>query len=133
MAAVVDNLAPGLGLANTTNTLSENTAVAVDRKIADLNIVDDEFGINVTSLSGPDASFFKIIGGALYLKAGTMLDYEVKPSYTPLLSTSMMRRSEARPTHRLVFNWPLATFEKRALSIAASTTRVRPALNSMRA
>ena len=32
-------------------------------------------------LTGADAAFFEIVGNALYLKAGTALDFESKSSY----------------------------------------------------
>lgn len=43
---------------------------------------DDELGTNVLSLSGADAAFFELDGRVLFLRAGTVLDYEVKSSYT---------------------------------------------------
>ncbi len=44
--------------------------IATDRKVADLVVTDDEFGTNTLSLSGADVNNFKIVGNALYLKAG---------------------------------------------------------------
>ncbi len=44
-------------------------------------VTDDGHGTNTLFLSGADASFFELDGSALYLKAGTLLDYETKASY----------------------------------------------------
>ena len=38
-------------------------------------------GTNILALTGTDAAFFEIVGSALYLKAGTVLDFESKASY----------------------------------------------------
>ena len=45
-------------------------------KVADITIGDDGEGSNGLALSGDDAALFEIFGGDLYLKAGTVLDYE---------------------------------------------------------
>ncbi|MBD2464131.1 ExeM/NucH family extracellular endonuclease [Oscillatoria sp. FACHB-1407] len=76
------NLAPtAVGFTNTTTSLEENTNTATRIKVADINVTDDGSGTNVLSLSGTDASFFEIDGSVLYLKAGTTLNFEAKPSY----------------------------------------------------
>ena len=45
-------------------------------KVADITIDDDGEGSNGLALSGDDAALFEIFEGKLYLKAGTVLDYE---------------------------------------------------------
>ena len=45
-------------------------------KVADIAITDDGEGTNKLTLSGDDAALFEIFDGDLYLKAGTVLDYE---------------------------------------------------------
>ncbi|MFB2837785.1 SdiA-regulated domain-containing protein [Floridanema evergladense] len=78
----VPNQAPtAVNLTNTVTTLAENTSTATRIKVADIGITDDGVGTNALSLSGTDASFFELDGNALYLKAGTTLDFETKPSY----------------------------------------------------
>ncbi|MFB2892388.1 SdiA-regulated domain-containing protein [Aerosakkonemataceae cyanobacterium BLCC-F50] len=78
----VPNLAPtAVNLTNTVTTLLENTSTATRIKVADISITDDGVGTNALNLSGTDASFFELDGNALYLKAGTTLDFETKPSY----------------------------------------------------
>jgi hypothetical protein len=69
-------------LTNTTITLPENTDTTSAVKVADIAITDDGLGTNTLSLSGADAGFFEIIGNALYIKAGTTLDFETKTSYS---------------------------------------------------
>ncbi len=71
-----------IGLANTISSLTENTPINADLKVADINVADDALGINTLSLSGADLASFKIIGTSLYLKAGTNLNFEAKASYT---------------------------------------------------
>jgi len=44
-------------------------------KLADIVVSDDALGTNSISLSGADASNFELNGAALYLKAGTTLNY----------------------------------------------------------
>jgi ribosomal protein L27 len=70
-----------LSLANTTPSLDENTSTASRIKVADIVITDDILGSNVISLSGPDAASFEVVGTALFLKAGIVLDFEAKTSY----------------------------------------------------
>ena len=62
-------------------TIAENTSTASHIKVADINVTDDALGSNTLALTGTDAAFFEIVGNALYLKAGTVLDFESKSSY----------------------------------------------------
>jgi hypothetical protein len=68
-----------VALANLTTTLAENTSTTLRLKVADIVITDDGSGVNNLSLSGADAALFEIDGSVLYLKAGTVLDYETNP------------------------------------------------------
>ena len=68
-------------LSDTTPTLPENTATAKRIEMADIDVTDDELGINVLSLSGDDAAFFELDGNVLFLRSGTVLDFESKASY----------------------------------------------------
>ena len=77
------NQAPtAIALTNTINSILENSNTTSAVKISDLLVTDDGLGTNNLSLSGTDASFFQIIGSTLYIKAGTVLDYETKTSYS---------------------------------------------------
>src|SRR4029077_2526770 len=70
-----------VALANTTASIAENTSTASHIKVADINVTDDALGSNTLGLTGTDAAFFEIAGNALYLKSGTVLDFESKSSY----------------------------------------------------
>jgi Tol biopolymer transport system component len=76
------NAAPtALNFTNTVSSISETSSTASHIKIADIGVTDDGLGTNVLSLSGTDAAFFEIVGGVLYLKAGTVLNHDTKASY----------------------------------------------------
>jgi hypothetical protein len=49
--------------------------------IADISITDDALGINNLSLTGADANYFEIFNNGLYVKAGTVLDFETKVNH----------------------------------------------------
>jgi len=81
--ATFDNAAPtGLGLANQIVTLAENSNTSTRLKVADLVLTDDGIGQNSFSVSGADAVFFEADATGLYVKAGTLLDFETKTSYS---------------------------------------------------
>ncbi|MCX5928026.1 MAG: ExeM/NucH family extracellular endonuclease [Cyanobium sp. LacPavin_0920_WC12_MAG_63_22] len=89
VAKLTLNGAPtALSFANTTPSLAENTSTASRIKVADIVIADDNLGSNVISLSGSDAASFEVVGTALFLKAGVVLDFEAKTSYDVTLSAS---------------------------------------------
>jgi autotransporter-associated beta strand protein len=62
-------------------SIPDSTPTATSVKLADIAVIDDGVGSNVLTLSGADAGSFQIIGTALYLKAGTSLNAQTKPSY----------------------------------------------------
>ncbi len=72
----------GLTLSNTITTIAENTSTAARIKVADIAFTDDIQGINNLTVTGADASFFEIVNKALYIKAGTNLDFEAKKTYS---------------------------------------------------
>ncbi|MFZ4521347.1 MAG: SdiA-regulated domain-containing protein [Bacteroidales bacterium] len=77
------NQAPlSVSMAASTTTLAENTSTVANIKLGYIDISDDGMGSNDLSLSGADAGYFEIINNNLYLKAGTVLDYETKSTYT---------------------------------------------------
>ncbi|MFC7336873.1 lamin tail domain-containing protein [Haloferula chungangensis] len=77
------NTAPtAIALDNAVGALEENTSTASPVKLADISVTDDGLGINELSLGGSDAEFFEIDGTTLFLKAGTVLDFESKTSYS---------------------------------------------------
>ena len=57
-------------------SLAEGTYTSSRVKVADITITDDGEGTNNLTLSGDDAALFEVFDGELYLKAGTVLDFE---------------------------------------------------------
>ncbi|MTJ30159.1 putative Ig domain-containing protein, partial [Aphanizomenon sp. UHCC 0183] len=77
------NSAPtAVSLTNQQTAIAENTSTTTRIKVADVAITDDALGTNNLSVSGTDASFFEVVGNALYLKANTALNFEAKTSYS---------------------------------------------------
>ena len=76
---VAENAAPILALESAVLSLSEGT-YASRVKVADITITDDGAGTNNLTLSGDDAALFEVFDGDLYLKAGTVLDFEGNPT-----------------------------------------------------
>ncbi|WP_264326275.1 cadherin-like domain-containing protein [Romeriopsis navalis] len=70
-----------LTLTNQVTTLSEAADTTVRIKVADLNITDDLTGNNVINLTGADADKFEVDGNALYFKANTPINFEVRDTY----------------------------------------------------
>lgn len=69
------NTAPtAVTLTNKVTSLPDDTSTATHVKVADVGITDDALGTNVLSVSGADAASFEIVNGALYLKAGVVLN-----------------------------------------------------------
>ncbi len=69
-----ENSAPTVVLENLLPNLKENASTAQPIKIADIVVTDDGIGTNRLSVTGRDAAMFQIIGMALFLKAGVLLD-----------------------------------------------------------
>jgi uncharacterized protein YjiK len=81
--STVPNQAPtAIALTNTTTSILENSNTTAPVKVSDIVVTDDGLGTNNLSVSGADAAFFQIIGSSLYIKTGTVLDYETKTSYS---------------------------------------------------
>lgn len=73
--------------------LAENANTASSIKVADIGVVDDALvgpGGNVLTLAGADAAKFEIVtvgpNRELHLKAGTVLNFEVQPSFAVTLN-----------------------------------------------
>ena len=45
-------------------------------------MTDDALGTNTLALTGADAAAFEIVGSELFLKAGTVLDFETQDRAT---------------------------------------------------
>ena len=80
--SLVPNQPPtSLSLANQVNAIAENTSTASRIKVADIVVADDGLGTNNLSVTGADAGAFEADETGLYIKAGTILDFETKSSY----------------------------------------------------
>ncbi len=77
------NAAPvEVSIANPVTSLAENTSTTTAIQVGIIIIIsDDALGTNTLSLTGADAAAFEIVGTGLFLKAGTVLDFETKTSY----------------------------------------------------
>jgi len=71
-----------VSLTDTLASVAENTAIQTHLKVGDIDVTDDGSGTNTLALTGADKDYFEIVGTALYLKAGTVLDFETKHSYS---------------------------------------------------
>jgi len=81
IANAVNHAPTAVALNNQVNSIAENTTTATHIKVADVAVTDDGLGTNTLSLSGADAAFFEVDATGLYIKAGTVLDFETKASY----------------------------------------------------
>lgn len=81
--ADADDTPTGLQLSNTLASLAETADVSSRTKVADLDVSDADsdaaFLRHSFTLSGRHRELFEVAGGALYLKAGTLLDHETAP------------------------------------------------------
>lgn len=81
------NVAPtAVAVANAVTSILENTGTVSRIKVGDILVTDDGLGTNQLSLGGADAASFEISGSELFLKAGTVLDFETKSSFSLSLS-----------------------------------------------
>ncbi len=77
------NEAPtAITLNNTVASIIENSITNPAFRVADILISDDGLGTNTFSLSGADANDFQITGSSLFIKPGTVLDFETKSTYS---------------------------------------------------
>ena len=81
--ADADDTPTSLQLSNTLASLAETADVSSRTKVADLDVSDADsdaaFLRHSFTLSGRHRELFEVAGGALYLKAGTLLDHETAP------------------------------------------------------
>ncbi|HEX8027227.1 MAG TPA: SdiA-regulated domain-containing protein, partial [Vicinamibacterales bacterium] len=81
-AAATNSAPTALALSGAVTSILENTSTASRIKVADIVLTDDGLGNNVFTLTGADAAKFEVDASGLYIKAGTVLDYETKTSYS---------------------------------------------------
>ncbi len=81
--SAVPNQAPtAVVLSNRVSAIAELDSTFAATRVANIAITDDQLGVNTLSLTGADANSFEITGSSLFLKAGTVLDFETKPSFS---------------------------------------------------
>ncbi|MEO1193644.1 MAG: tandem-95 repeat protein [Pseudomonadota bacterium] len=68
-----------VALADVLDTIDENRDTTARIKLADIVVTDDGLGASEIFLSGADADAFEVDGLALFLRAGTELDFETLP------------------------------------------------------
>jgi hypothetical protein len=71
-----------IALSNVVTSLLANSNTSSAIPLADVSIVDDGMGTNTFSVSGADAGVFEVVGNQLRLKAGTVLNYATKKTYS---------------------------------------------------
>jgi predicted nucleic acid-binding Zn ribbon protein len=68
------------------NTIADKTNTTARVKVSDITITDDGLGTNNLTLTGTDTSSLEIFNNALYVKAGTSIDYSVKNNYSVVVN-----------------------------------------------
>lgn len=81
-SAVPNQPATAVAVSNGVTSIMENTSTAARIKVGDVVVTDDGLGTNTLTITGADAASFELTGTELFLKAGVVLDYETKTSYT---------------------------------------------------
>lgn len=71
-----------VSLSNVVTELLSNVSTIAAIRVADVAVTDDALGTNTVTVSGPDASSFEVVDGQLRLKAGTVLNYATKKTYS---------------------------------------------------
>jgi hypothetical protein len=125
------NEAPtAVSLSPTSASVAENTATATRLKMADVVVTDDALGTNAITLTGADAASFEVDTGVLYLKAGTVLDFETKTSYAVTVSvadSSVAASTPVTATFTLTVTNVVEDFTKPVLvGVAAPAARTYP-------
>jgi Ca2+-binding RTX toxin-like protein len=117
------NLAPtAVVVENVATILDSNGLAAVASKVGDIVVSDDGMGANVITLSGTDAALFRVIGSALFLQAGALLDTELKSSYNVHIAVSDPALWE--PAVGTDFTLAIGNVNEAPTSVALSATSV---------
>ena len=75
----VNEALTGVTLANAITSLSENTDLSSNVKVADIVVIDDALGAYSVSLTGTEAHMFSTENNELSLIGDAILDYETLP------------------------------------------------------
>ena len=90
-------------------------------KVADITITDDGAGTNNLTLSGNDAALFEVFDGDLYLKAGTVLDFEGNPTLDVTVAVDDPAVGARRTTARRSWSLSKMLLPRRSMAQAAPT------------
>ncbi len=125
--SAVPNAAPtAVALFNTTTSIVENSSTASPIKMGDIVVTDDGLGTNALSLTGADAASFEITSGSLFLKSGTVLDFETKTSFAVTINADDTTLG-ATPDVTVNFNLTVTDQEPEASATPAlAITEVSP-------
>ena len=93
--SLVNLVNPDSSFAEYNSRLAENTNTGVRVRVADAVINQHALGTASLSLGGADAANFELFDGRLYLKAGTLLDFESTPTYSVTVDVKEPRFGDA--------------------------------------
>jgi uncharacterized protein YjiK len=96
-----------LALTNQVSAIDENVSTTLRVKVADIALTDDGIGTNNYTVTGADAAFFEVDSNGLYIKAGTVLDFETKTSYAVTVNVddpAVGMTPDASSTYNLTVN-----------------------------
>ncbi|MEB3233200.1 MAG: hypothetical protein VKJ64_19495, partial [Leptolyngbyaceae bacterium] len=86
LALTNQNDAPSIKISQQIKRLPEDTNTSQRVKVAEFDITDDALGSEQVAIAGTNPTPFEVDGQSLYLKAGTVLDFDTKPQYAVLLT-----------------------------------------------
>jgi outer membrane autotransporter protein len=86
LAVTPGNRPPSIALANVVTALTFGVNAKSRVRVADIQVTDDNRGVNNRVLGGADAALFEIVNDQLFLKAGAALDPAVRPQINVTVS-----------------------------------------------
>lgn len=116
------NTAPtAITLNNVTNSILENSNTTSAVRVADIVVTDDGLGTNNLTISGVDAAYFQITGSSLFIRSGTILDFETKTSYAITINVD---DSSIGATPDATVNYLLSVIDVAVETISAATVSI---------
>jgi uncharacterized protein YjiK len=116
------NTAPtAITLNNVTNSILENSNTTSAVRVADIVVTDDGLGTNNLTISGLDAAYFQITGSSLFIRSGTVLDFETKTSYAITINVD---DSSIGATPDATVNYLLSVIDVAVETISAATVAI---------
>jgi uncharacterized protein YjiK len=116
------NTAPtAITLNNITSSILENSNTTSAVRVADIVVADDGLGTNNLTISGPDAAYFQITGSSLFIRSGTVLDFETKSSYAITVNVD---DASIGATPDATVNYVLTVLDVAVETISAATVAI---------